>query len=36
MFMFKKYYQQKFDEKLSEGFLNTYKFSNYDNLILLL
>ena len=27
----KKNYQQKFDEKLKERFLNTYKFSNHDN-----
>ena len=26
-----KNYQQKFDEKLKERFLNTYKFSNHDN-----
>ena len=26
-----KNYQQKFDEKLRERFLNTYKFSNRDN-----
>ena len=26
-----KNYQQKFDEKLTEQFLNTYKFSNHDN-----
>ena len=26
-----KIYQQKFNEKLKEIFLNTYKFSNYDN-----
>ena len=28
---FNKNYQQKFDEKLQEQFLNTYKFSNHDN-----
>ena len=26
-----KNYQQKFDEKLKEGFFNSYKFSNHDN-----
>ena len=33
-----KNYQQKFDEKLKERFLKTYKYSNYNNnkLILLL
>ena len=28
---FSKIYQQKFDGKLRERFLNTYKFSNHDN-----
>ena len=27
-----KNYQQKFDEKLMENFLNKYKFSNHDNI----
>ena len=27
----KKNYQQKFDEKLKERFINKYKFSNHDN-----
>ena len=31
MFMFIKNYQQNFDEKLEKQFLNTYKYSNYDN-----
>ena len=26
-----KNYQQKFDEKLKEGFLNTYKYHNHDS-----
>ena len=31
MFMLHRSYQQKFDKKLKERFLNTNKYSNHDN-----
>ena len=33
---YNKNYEQKFDEKLKEWFLNTYKFSNHDNNVFVL